>query len=38
MCSFTDSITKTFVRHRQRINCDLLSQESLRAIAAVSGV
>ena len=32
---FTDSITKNFVRHRQCINYDLLSQESLRALAAV---
>lgn len=32
---FTDSITKNFVRHRPCINYDLLSQESLRAIAAV---
>jgi len=32
---FTDSITKNFVRHRQCINYNLLSQESLRAIAAV---
>jgi hypothetical protein len=32
---FTDSITKNFVRHRQCINYDLLSQESLRTIAAV---
>lgn len=32
---FTDSIAKNFVRHRQCVNSDLLSQESLRAIAAV---
>ena len=32
---FTDSIAKNFVRHRQCVNYDLLSQESLRAIAAV---
>ena len=32
---FTDSITKNFVRHRQCVNYNLLSQESLRAIAAI---
>jgi len=33
---FTDSITKNFVCHGQSINYDLLSQESLHAIAAVT--
>lgn len=31
----TDSIAKNFVRHRQCVSYDLLSRESLRAIAAV---